>query len=182
MTTVAPATNAPAGAPTTSQIQGVSGDQLDDIPPFLQRKPGDPVPQPPVKTLAKIPYAGKERPTETKALRAPKNIAVALPVDGGSATALRKILKDAAAPKAAIKVAKPAKAIAIAKERRGKTKLEVIAALLQRKNGTTNAEILEASGWPSVSVPQQAKAAGLKLRKEKVKGKPTRYFGLKVAS
>lgn len=61
----------------------------------------------------------------------------------------------------------------------GKTKLAIVGALLLRKNGTTSAEILEATQWPSVSVPQQAKAAGLTLRKEKTPGKPTRYFGSK---
>lgn len=58
----------------------------------------------------------------------------------------------------------------------GKSKVAAIAALLTRPEGTTTAEILKATGWPSVSVPQQAKAAGLKLRKEKEKGSPTRYF------
>lgn len=58
----------------------------------------------------------------------------------------------------------------------GKSKVAAIAALLTRPEGTTTAEILKATGWPSVSVPQQAKAAGLKLRKEKEKGSPTRYY------
>lgn len=65
------------------------------------------------------------------------------------------------------------------KPRAVKTKNAIVAALLLRKSGTTNAEILEVTGWPSVSVPGQAKAAGLTLRKEKVPGKPTRYFGSK---
>ena len=59
---------------------------------------------------------------------------------------------------------------------RGEKTLE-IARLLQRKNGVTRAEILEYTGWPSVSVQAMAKAAGLKLTKSKEKGSPTSYFG-----
>lgn len=60
---------------------------------------------------------------------------------------------------------------------RAGTKTEAVAKLLMRSEGTTTAEVLKATGWPAVSMPQQAKAAGLKLRKEKVKGEPTRYWG-----
>ncbi len=56
------------------------------------------------------------------------------------------------------------------------TKTELIAGLLKRKGGCTSADVLKATGWPAVSMPQQAKAAGLKLRKEKAKGEPTRYY------
>jgi len=48
-------------------------------------------------------------------------------------------------------------------EPKAKSKLAMIVALLQRKNGCTRADILEATGWPSVSVQQQAAAANLKL-------------------
>jgi hypothetical protein len=57
------------------------------------------------------------------------------------------------------------------------TKTALIATLLMNPKGCTTADILKATGWPSVSVPQQAKAVGLKLRKEK-DGKVTRYFGV----
>lgn len=56
-------------------------------------------------------------------------------------------------------------------------KREVVAALLQRPEGATRKDILDATGWPSVSVPATAKASGLSLRQEKVKGNPTRYYG-----
>lgn len=56
-------------------------------------------------------------------------------------------------------------------------KRDLVAKLLQRPEGTTTREILEVTGWPAVSVPQQAKASGLALRKDKVVGQPTRYFG-----
>jgi|GEM_PF-2972807 len=77
--------------------------------------------------------------------------------------------KKAAAPKKA----KPAKA---AKKAEGKTsKVEIVAGLLKRKNGCTRKDILSATGWPSVSVGQQATAAGLKLQKVK-EGAIIRYY------
>lgn len=59
---------------------------------------------------------------------------------------------------------------------RGEKTLKV-KSLLERKNGCTRADILEATGWPSVSVQAMAKATGLKLRKTKEKGEATRYYG-----
>jgi len=58
----------------------------------------------------------------------------------------------------------------------GRSKVHVISALLQRPEGCTTKEVLAATGWPSVSMPAQAKAAGLILTKEKRDG-ATRYFG-----
>lgn len=52
-----------------------------------------------------------------------------------------------------------------------------VKALLERRSGCTSAEVKEATGWPAVSMPAMAKACNLKLRKEKEKGKPTRYYG-----
>jgi phage-related protein (TIGR01555 family) len=56
-----------------------------------------------------------------------------------------------------------------------KSKKDRIAHLLL--NGTTVADILKATSWPSVSVPAQAKAAGLKLEKYK-EGGVTKYKGI----
>ena len=56
------------------------------------------------------------------------------------------------------------------------SKLEIVVGLLKRKEGCTAAEILSACQWPSVSVPQQARAAGLTLRQQK-DGKVSRYWG-----
>lgn len=58
---------------------------------------------------------------------------------------------------------------------RAGSKLAIVVDLLKRPEGCTGAEVLAATGWPSVSMPQQAKAAGLTLSKEKNKGEPTRY-------
>lgn len=69
---------------------------------------------------------------------------------------------------------KPEKAAS--KPREG-NKRDLVAALLLRPEGTTSREILDATGWPAVSVPQQAKASRLELRKVKAPGEPTRYFG-----
>ena len=56
------------------------------------------------------------------------------------------------------------------------SKLETVVGLLTRKGGCTAKDVLAATGWPTVSLPQQAKAAGLTLRKEKPEDGPTRYF------
>ena len=113
-------------------------------------------------------------------------------VKKAKAKKVRKSVKKPTAMAAAPKAAKPAKAAKpkitakgnghakgerVSGELRKGSKTEIIAHLLQRKNGTTTAEILEATGWPAVSVPAMAKAAGLKLQKEKEQGKPTRYYG-----
>lgn len=58
----------------------------------------------------------------------------------------------------------------------GESKVAMIAALLTSKDGCTAADILAATGWPTVSVPAQAKAAGLKLTKTK-EGRTFRYRG-----
>lgn len=63
-----------------------------------------------------------------------------------------------------------------APEVRPGTKLAIVAGLLTSKAGCTAKEVLAATGWPAVSMPQQAKSAGLVLRKEK-QGKETRYWG-----
>ncbi len=63
----------------------------------------------------------------------------------------------------------------VAAEVRPGTKTALIGELLSRKAGCTAAEVMAATGWPSVSMPAQAKALGVKLRKEK-DGKASRYF------
>lgn len=57
---------------------------------------------------------------------------------------------------------------------RAGSKLAIVVDLLKRPEGCTTKDVLAATGWPTVSMPQQAKAAGLALKKEK-DGKVTRY-------
>ena len=57
---------------------------------------------------------------------------------------------------------------------RAGSKLEAIVGLLKRPEGCTTKDVLDVTGWPSVSMPQQAKAAGLALQKAK-DGNVTRY-------
>lgn len=56
------------------------------------------------------------------------------------------------------------------------SKTEKLLALLARKEGCTRSDALKATGWPSISLPATAKAAGVKLKREKAKGQPTRYY------
>lgn len=84
--------------------------------------------------------------------------------------------KEAKAPKEA----KPKRNGNATPRKRDGSKTQAVAALLKRAKGASRAEILEATGWPSVSVQAMADAAGLKLstnKKEKEKGEPLRYFG-----
>lgn len=64
----------------------------------------------------------------------------------------------------------------VAKRTRTGNKTALIAPLLLREGGCTAAEVLAATGWTAVSMPQQAKAAGLGLRIDKG-CKPFRYYG-----
>jgi hypothetical protein len=60
------------------------------------------------------------------------------------------------------------------------SKMETIKKLLARKNGCTSAEVKEACDWPSVSMPQQAAAIGVKLFKLKGEDGVTRYADHKL--
>jgi hypothetical protein len=62
-----------------------------------------------------------------------------------------------------------------ASTRTGPTKTSIAVDLLKRKEGTTTREILDATGWPAVSVPAIAARADLTLRQEK-DGRVTRYW------
>jgi hypothetical protein len=99
-----------------------------------------------------------------------------------TATAKKPAAKKAPAKKAAKKAstakARTPIAAGAAKVIRPGSKLEIVVGLLTRKEGCTAAEVLAATDWPAVSMPQQARAAGLTLRQEK-DGKVTRYWGSK---
>jgi hypothetical protein len=55
------------------------------------------------------------------------------------------------------------------------SKLAIIAGLLSRPNGCTAKEVMEACEWPAVSMPQQARALGIKLKVKK-EGRVARYW------
>lgn len=88
----------------------------------------------------------------------------------GGATPGRKA-RSASAKKAKAKPSSARKAsVRPSKEVRRGSKLETIVKLLTREGGCTAKEVLAATDWPAVSMPQQARAAGIKLRKEKRDG------------
>ncbi|MDE2103590.1 MAG: DUF3489 domain-containing protein [Patescibacteria group bacterium] len=89
-------------------------------------------------------------------------------------TAKSSKTKAKAKARTAVKGKTKAKGSAPAKGIRPGSKLETIVGMLKRKEGCTAAEVLKATGWPSVSMPQQARAAGLTLKTEK-EGRTTRY-------
>lgn len=61
------------------------------------------------------------------------------------------------------------------------SKVNLIGDLMLRPEGCTTKDVLAATGWPAVSMPAQAKLAGLTLRKEKdPKTKVTTYWGTKI--
>jgi hypothetical protein len=143
----------------------------DGCPAIALRKPGErPAPlangtklprSAPGRELAvpaKTPQTKKEQETMAKKL--------GLTVNGGARHTGKQATKSA-----------PSKAKAV-KAPSGKTKAEMIGELLKRKSGCTTADVLAATGWPAVSMPQQATQLGLKLRKEKKPGEVTRYFAI----
>ena len=50
-----------------------------------------------------------------------------------------------------------------------------VIALMQRASGVSRPQILEATGWKAVSPQALAAKAGLKIKLEKLAGKPTVY-------
>jgi hypothetical protein len=57
------------------------------------------------------------------------------------------------------------------------TKLAIVAGLLLREEGTTRAEAMAATGWPSISMQDNARQLGLVLRSTRGFGGTLRYFG-----
>lgn len=58
------------------------------------------------------------------------------------------------------------------------SKAVLIGDMLLRDGGCTIADVLAATGWPTVSMPQQARICGLVLRKVK-DGKISRYYAVR---
>lgn len=121
--------------------------------------------QPQETTMSKTTSTAKK----TAAKKAPKLTAAKI-ADRMNAKAPKRAVK-AKVPKAA----KTARDPAGTKTIRPGSKLEIVVGLLTRKEGCTTAEALAATDWPAISFNQQAKAAGITLRKVK-EGKVTRYY------
>ena len=175
---------APAMGPVISELKG---DDKLDIPGFLRRPKQTEQEKEAVRRKLKA-QVGPDRkikdPPNIKAAvkRAEKRAAAEAKVDGTPAHAKAKAAVkktkgggNGSPPKNL--ASKPRSATAGASK--GQSKTAMVGDLLLRKGGCTGADVLAATGWPAVSMPQQAKACGLKLRKEKVQGEPTRYFGSK---
>lgn len=60
---------------------------------------------------------------------------------------------------------------------RAGSKLAIVRDLLLRAEGTTRAEAMAATGWPSISMQDNARQAGLQLRSVRGYGGTLRYFG-----
>jgi len=147
--------------PTGNAKVDAANAALPDIPAALRRAAGQD------KKPAKPPSAQSK---EAK-LRALRETAAAKPPAKKATSKAGKAAGAPAKPKAG--KAAPAKKPTSA-ARKG-SKLDMIADLLQRREGCTAAEVLKACKWTAVSMPQMARAAGLVLIKDKKPGQVTRY-------
>jgi hypothetical protein len=135
----------------------------------------------PRKPAAKPPAQPKENPmfttdnngTSTPAPERRRGSPKKTPKKKTVKKAVKKLAKKA---KRVAKKKKPAEPVRAAQDLRAGSKVAMIAAMLQAPGGCTVKEVLAATGWPSVSMPQQAKAAGLELRKEST-SEGNRYYG-----
>jgi hypothetical protein len=57
------------------------------------------------------------------------------------------------------------------------TKSQQVAQLLLRPEGCSYSDAIAVTGWSSISIQWHAKNNGLRLRVERTKGQPQRYFG-----
>jgi hypothetical protein len=58
------------------------------------------------------------------------------------------------------------------------TKLALVASMMLRENGCTRQEVLDATGWPAISMQQMARQAGLELEVRRTwRGNTRRYVG-----
>lgn len=135
-------------------------------------------PAKPVKVKADKPAKAPAKAKEPKAPTTKETPApVASPVDAlvakweskAEGTSIRSLLQEAFdAGRTAPRARQPRAG--------GPTKRDIAADLLKRKQGATAKDILEATGWPTVSVPAIARAANLTLTQTK-EGRTTTYFG-----
>lgn len=127
--------------------------------------------------------AVKATARKAKAQAAAEGKLTAMPLEGKAAEKLiKKMRKQKPEPVVTMQVeaveAKPArKAKGNAKPAGSKgSKVALIGTLLARKQGCTRADVLQATGWPAVSMQQQAKALGVKLKVQKLPGEVSRYY------
>lgn len=169
-------TKAPTTPTKEQQLRALRESRADptEIPTFLKRghpecvvKTSKPAPGPRAATQAPVPAA----PVTAKEPKGPAPVPAPAPEHPAPAeptkeTSTMRTKTNQRASKA--KARTPVKAKA--KTSSGKSKIDTIAALLKRPGGCTSKDVLKATGWPAVSMPAMAKAAGLKLKKEKPKG------------
>lgn len=132
-------------------------------------------------------FAGKTKEPATGKAEAETVIANAADAAAEETVMSKKKAKKPARKKAAARKKAPVRKAASKKvAKNGKpssggvregSKRETVVGLLKRSGGCTRADVLAATGWPSVSLPSIAKASGLTLRKEKSEGQQTRYWG-----
>ena len=198
-----PATAHANGALTALATKIEAGPMTGDgIPDFLKVEnrpktenamPAKPIPAQSARKASPVAPAPKavvaKAKPEKRAGDAPAGAAKAAAAAVKTKTSPAKVIKAAAEPKRKAPATSPAKgatktasakpvAPANGKAPQIESKTEMVGRLLKRKEGCTAAEILHETSWQAVSVPQMAKANHLKLRKEKVKGQPTRYFAV----
>lgn len=143
-----------------------------------------PEPLPPAIAKALAREFGSEKPAPKQTGELPRLVARAVAENATRNQPMETEMaksKKAKTPKAKAKKAKAPKKAPKNIENGGTSirpgsKVEMVANLLRREGGCTASDVLLATGWPSVSMPAQAKQAGLVLKKEKNKGEPTRYF------
>lgn len=141
----------------------------DEVPGFLRRSspmPAIEVVNPPSKSAEELAFEAKYAEFIAIVGDADRDTDAAMTAAFSLAVEFGKSLIPTKAPRA--KVERKPRA-------EGPTKREQAAALLLRPEGATTKDILETTGWPSVSVPQLARSSKLTLRQEK-DGKVTRYY------
>lgn len=140
----------------------------DGAPLECVRLPGDPRP-------VATPLPIKEPPSMLKVHTASPAPAEAETEETVMRTAKSSKTKAKGKARTAVKGKTKAKGSAPAKGIRPGSKLETIVGLLKRPEGCTTQDALKATGWPTLSFNQQAKAAGITLKKKK-EGRVTRYW------
>lgn len=160
----------------------VMNDEIEQMPSETpaEQTPAEPTPAEQPEKRVRQAMTAEQRETKNAAARA-KRAAAKPPTEENKDMSTKKKAKPAkkakaTKPKAERKVKATKRAKPNGTGQRGAVMKE-IARLLQRKNGVTREEMLAVIGWKAVSMQQVSKACGLKLKKERVKGDVTHYFG-----